>query len=222
MRNNYLRDRASRRMNSMRDGRNPYGSRGGYVSSRKTRGRDRAMDYEPYYPEHDSRMGRGRDREQYPSDYHYGGEHYGQSPRNMGYEMYGYGVGYPMHDYGMDMNYNRGGDYNDYGNDYAMEKEYEEKLDHWIKKLKARDRFHLEEQEVIKKAKEMGVRFEEFDEKEFYATYLMLVSDFKHFNPDPHAYIISAQEWLEDDDAKLKNSEKLCKYLYGIVLDEED
>ena len=42
--NRYLMDRASRR-NMSQDGRNPYGSRGGYVMSRRGRGRDRAMDY---------------------------------------------------------------------------------------------------------------------------------------------------------------------------------
>ena len=39
--NRYLRDRASRRVMIQRDGRNPYGSRGGYVTSSR-RGRDRA------------------------------------------------------------------------------------------------------------------------------------------------------------------------------------
>lgn len=48
--NSYARDMLSRRM---RDGRNPYGSRGGYISRTRPRGRDRASE--------DMARGRGRD-----------------------------------------------------------------------------------------------------------------------------------------------------------------
>lgn len=233
MKNRYLQDRASRRYNSrgMRmsdkamDGRNPYGSRGGYVmSTRRGRGRDRAMDDRNYYPEYDSRGNSGYDRGQYDSDYHYGSQHYGEHNRPMDYEMYAYGVGgmRPMFDYDM-----RGRkDYGmDYGMDYAsedMDKEYHEKLEHWIKKLKQKDRFGLPKEEVIRKAKEMGVRFEKFEELEFYAIYLMMVSDYKQLANDPHMYLALTKDWLEDDDVEMKGSEKVCAYLYSIVLGEDE
>ena len=51
--NRYLMDRASRR-NMSQDGRNPYCSRGGYLMSRRGRGRDRAMDYGNDYAEYNS------------------------------------------------------------------------------------------------------------------------------------------------------------------------
>ena len=64
--NRYLRDRANRRSMAQRDGRNPYGSRGGYVTSSR-RGKDRAyMNYDNYRGG-DNRM---RDRN-YNYDYGY-------------------------------------------------------------------------------------------------------------------------------------------------------
>jgi hypothetical protein len=89
-------------------------------------------------------------------------------------------------------------------------------------KLKKHDRFGLPKEEILKKAKEMGVKFHDFDEMEFYVVYLMMVSDFKHVANDPHYYLAMAKEWLEDDDIKRRGSEKVCAYLYTIVLGEED
>lgn len=39
---------------------------------------------------------------------------------------------------------------------------------------------------------------------------------------DPHHYIVLAKEWLEDDDVQRRGSEKLCAYLYSIVLGKDD
>ena len=105
--NRYLKDRAMRRDMNMRDGRNPYGSRGGYVSSRRGRGRDRAdmnydmdrgnrgydrgmdynYDYAKYGSEYDSRY----DREYRSQDGHYPMERHGEHYRPMDYEIYGVG-----------------------------------------------------------------------------------------------------------------------------------
>lgn len=201
MRNRYLSDRAYRRSRMSRDERNPYGSRGGYVSSRIMR--DRGMDYNYSMPEYDSRY-----------DYR-GSEYPREHSRPMQYELYGVGGMRPRMDY--DYGY-------DYGYDYAKEseKEYEKDLHEWVEKLKKYDRFGWSKEQVIQQAKDMGVKFSDYDEMEFYATYIMLMSDFKKIGNDPYIYLSMAKEFLEDDDAKLKGSEKLCAYLYTIVLGEEE
>lgn len=196
MRNKYLSDRAMRRSGRRdyrSDMRNPYGSRGGYVrDSRRGRGYDRAMDERYDYTE------RGG------SDYR-------------GYDRYdGYDEAYDR-----DYEYDR----KRYGRDYAeedMDKEYEEKLKEWIKKLKKKDRFASSKDDIIRKAQSMDVKFDRFSEDEFYAVYLMMVSDFKHVANDPHHYLAMAKEWLMDDDVELTGSDKVCAYLYTIVLGEDE
>ena len=215
MKNDYLRDKAMKRdyrRSGRRDMRNPYGSRGGYV--RDKRYDDYEMDYGYDYPERshsDYRRYDGRyDDERDYRDM----EHHREHHRPYEYEMYGVGGMRPVHQ-----------DHRDYRRDYSeedMEKEYEEKLHEWISKLKKKDKFNLPKEEVIKKAKEMNVKFTNFDETELYAVYLMLVSDFRQLSSEPHRYIAMAKEWLEDDDIARKGSEKVCAYLYSIVLGEDE
>ena len=227
MNNRYLRDRASRRMGMRRmDGRNPYGSRGGYVVSRSRRdramgdmrGNDRGMDYRHDMPEYDSRYDYRNSTDYRGGDYHMGYEQHREYSRPMQYELYGVGGMRPRMDYGYDYGYDyRGG--RDYGD---MEKEYEEELKKWIKKLQKKDRFGWSKEQVVQQAKSMGVRFEEYDEEEFFATYLMMISDFPQIANEPHTYLAMAKAFLEDDDAELKGSEKLCAYMYTIVLGKEE
>ena len=148
MRNRYLSDRAYRRSRMSRDERNPYGSRGGYVSSRRMR--DRGMDYNYSMPEYDSRY-----------DYR-GSEYPREHSRPMQYELYGVGGMRPRMDY--DYGY-------DYGYDYAKEseKEYEKDLHEWVEKLKKYDRFGWNKEQVIQQAKSMGVNFDKYDEILFVA-----------------------------------------------------
>ena len=198
MRNKYLSDRASRRMG--RDRRNPYGAKGGYVRDREdmARGRsrryDRAMDERHDYAEYDRGDYRRYDRE-YEDERDY-------------------------RDYEYDREHRR--DY-DYEEDYASEeKDYEEKLKEWIHKLKRKDRFGSSKDDIIRKAQSMDVKFDKFSEDEFYAVYLMMVSDFKHVANDPHHYLAMAKEWLMDDDVEMTGSDKVCAYLYTIVLGETE
>lgn len=196
--NRYLRDRAYRR--SMRDGRNPYGSRGGYVSSKRSMRRDRAMDMEYDYPKYDSRYDSRYSPEHRGQDYHYGYEQHREYYRPMEH---------PMYDYNM--------------RDYAhedMEKEYKEDLHEWIEKLKKKDRFGLSKEAVIQKAKDMGVNFNEIHEMEYYAMYLAMVSDYPQISNDPHLYLAMAKDFIFDDDIQVSPSEKVCIYLYKIVLGE--
>lgn len=196
MRNKYLRDRAMRRSGRrdyQSDMRNPYGAKGGYVrDSRRGRGYDRAMDERYDYAERGGSDYRRYDRE-------YRDERYNR-------------------DYEYDREYSR-------NNDYAYDgesKEYEQELKEWIKKLQRKDRFGSTKDDIIRKAKSMDVKFDNFDEDEFYATYLMMVSDFKHVANDPHHYLAMAKEWLMDDDVEMTGSDKVCAYLYTIVLGETE
>lgn len=226
--NRYLRDRANRRAMFRRDGRNPYGSAGGYVTSRR-RGRDRAdMNYDNYrdrenrmrmvqpvvmeydYARYNSRYDSRYNTDRRNQDSHYPYEQYGEHNRPMEYEMYGYGVGgiRPM-DYRYDYNY-----------DYAsedMEKEWKEHLKKWCEELKRYDRFNMPKDQIIQNAKQMGVEFDKYNEEEFLTTYYMVMSDYPQIANEPHTYIALAKDWLEDKDSKLKDSEKLCAYYYEVI-----
>ena len=68
----------------------------------------------------------------------------------------------------------------------------------------------------------MGVSFNEYEPDEFYAVYLMQVSDYPSIANEPHTYLAMAKSWLEDKDIELEPSEKLCKYMYEIVMADED
>ena len=197
MRNKYLSDRAMRRG---RDRRNPYGSRGGYVRDKESmpRGRsyDRAMDYEHDYPE-----SHRRDYRRYDREYH--------DERD-------------YRDYEYDREHRRDYDYEEDDGYDGEEKDYERKLKEWIQKLKRKDRFGSSKEDIIRKAQSMDVKFDRFSEDEFYAVYLMMVSDFKHVANDPHHYLAMAKEWLMDDDVEMTGSDKVCAYLYTIVLGETE
>lgn len=231
MTNRYL----SRRMDSRM--RNPYGSKGGYVSSRRRgRGRDRAMDNDYNYSERDSRYDSRMDSNYRMEDSHYGMERYGEYRRPMDYEMYGYAIGgmRPINDYARGGNRGRGNerysdmrDYRDYGYDYAsgdMEKEWEEEMEKWCKELKKHDKFgNMPKEEIIHQARQMGARFDDYNEKEFLTTYYMMMSDYKmDMLNSPQAYMILAKDFLEDKDSELKGSEKLCAYYYEVVKGGEE
>lgn len=248
--NRYLRDRASRRgmiqnqgrgqeqrQNRM-DGHHPHYPRKTMREMERMQmqqyPQQYPMDMEYDYAKYDSRYNSNRRGQ----DGNYPYQQYGERNRPMEYEMYGYGIGgiKPM-DYGYDYNYDyaRGGnrmrdrnyDYN-YGYDYDyasedMEKEWKEHLKKWQDELKRYDRFNIPKEQIIQNARQMGATFEDYNEDEFYTTYLMIVSDNKKSISDPHIAILQTQEWLEDDDSKLKGSDKLCAYYYEVInAGEED
>lgn len=110
------------------------------------------------------------------------------------------------------------GDYTDL--DYAaMDNDYHIELDEWCKDLKRQVRNPISKNEVLSKAEQMGVQFKEYDEKEFYVTVMMLMTDFPNIG-QPETYIAMAKQWLEDKDAELSGSEKLSAYYYTIVKGE--
>ena len=216
----------SRRMSRRRDGRNPYGSRGGYVTTRRRDRRSGRMG-EHTSPQYDSRHDYNYDS-RYDSrmDGNYPMEHEQYDYHNRPMEFYGIGGMYRP-DYRSDYRYDRRDRMydNNYYEDYAsedMEKEYEEDLHEWINKLKKYDKYGLSKEQLIQQAKNMGVKFKDYDEMEFYAVYLMMISDYPSVGGDYPIYIQMAKDFLEDEDSALKGSDKVCEYLYKIVLDEEE
>lgn len=92
----------------------------------------------------------------------------------------------------------------------------------YVEKLQYKNRFKQHSKEhVLQQAHNMGVRFEEYSEEEFYAIYLMHVSDYPTISNEYNMYIRMAKDWLEDDDIPVSPSEKVCRYLYTIVLGED-
>ena len=128
--NSYMRDYLMRRR--MTDGRNPYGSEGGYVVSRRARGdrrigRDYANDYPNRYSDSENQRLNNQREESYMRGREYDG-HYEPIEimgRFNGY--YGgaedYARGGRDYNYGEDYARGRGRDYN-YGNDYARGRDY--------------------------------------------------------------------------------------------------
>lgn len=211
-RNDYLRRRRDRRM-----GQDYARGRGRDMRRRPMRrdsrdykdynqGSGYAMDYRDYYPEPDYRDYNADPRAPYNPMVVRNDKHFGQPPRMAHFEMYGVGGMPPHYDYSSD----------------DVDKEYEKDLHHWIEKLTPKNRFKLiHKDQVIQQAKNMGVKFEEYDEHEFYAIYLMHVTDYPTISNEYNMYIRMAKDWLEDDDLPISPSEKVCRYLYSIVLGED-
>lgn len=241
-----MRDMArNRRMSGGRDGRNPYGSSGGYVSSRRPR-RDRGMnedmargmnrgnrggnrgsnDYGSYGAEYDSRM-----------DYDYGTGEYNPRDSVYGRELYGYygdtpfeiRRNYPMRDHargenrGYDYNYNR-----DYGMDYGEDETMlsKEELEEWdeelMEKFDTREKEMFKKDKVMKRAEDLSIKFDHFKPEEYYTTVIMLYSDYKKTlgTANIDIYLRLAKDWLMDDDVEMKYGEKLAAYYDNVVMAE--
>lgn len=131
-------------------------------------------------------------------------------------------------DYGMDYRMDSRRDYGDYRGDYRdyatesdygnEEEEYKKLLHEWTEKLKKKDRIKVSKEQVLRQAKNMKIEFKDFDEEEFYAIYLMHISDYPEKSNDYNYYISMAKDWLEDDDVYYKGGDKVCSYLYATVL----
>lgn len=185
--------RDSRRREYMRDRAERRISRG----MRRDRGYYPMDDYD-YAPERNRERYPRRDRSRYDDEERY--MEYDQPRKRMG-------------SYRNDMN-------RDYADD-NYDEEYENDLKDWIQKLKKKDRFNMSKDAVVTRAKEMKVEFKDFTEEEFYAVYLMQVSDYPSISNDARVYLSMAKSWLEDDDVAVDPSEKLCIYMYEIVLGED-
>lgn len=203
---NRRRDRMIDRLMSRRDGRNPYGSRGGYVTSSRGR-RDRGEDYasnrgfrvEQHYDgrgdyaySQSDNARNGRDYEhnrQYDmarGDYaDMRGRYDGHYPQGMGSTYYpieamGTFNGY----YGMPEDYGRGrgrdygeDDYGDYGENLTKDE-----LQKWnsklMKNMPEQDKQMFDKENIKQKAKQMGIQMKDFNEEELITTATMLYSDY--------------------------------------------
>ena len=196
------------------DGRNPYGSRGGYVSNRRPR-RDRDMED---YADYEGRDMRGGYRRDYERDYGDDGRGYAD------YDM-------PRSDY--EMHEMRG---RDYGMDYGMrdygEMEYgkmsHKDIEKWKKHLKNQDGTmgeHFKHDQVMQAARQIGVNPEEYGEHIFPLVMNMMYSDYcavaKKFGLDrPDFYAELAKAFLNDKDFGGEPEEKVWLY-YKCISEQE-
>lgn len=231
MRIERMRDMRSRRL-GMRDGRNPYGSRGGYVvSSRRGRDYGRMGDYgrvSEYSSKHSdmshSRPMDERDWDYGERDYEWNRDYRGDVRRvgNFEYDTY-YGDG---RDYGYDMNYDMRGRY-DYGYDYADdygENLTEEELKRWCQKMMSeldeREKQMFSKEAILQRAKNMGIQFDKFSEMEFYVNVVKNYTDHKRsIGENPDMAIKLAKDDFFDEDGQYKGSEWLAVYYDTFVED---
>ena len=138
----------------------------------------------------------------YRSDYEQSGDRHTGRVHSGTMQFYGHSTPYPV------------------DSDYAMESDYKKDLEKWVDKLKSKDKFKLGFEQTIQQAKNHGVHFSKYTELEFYAIYLAMVSDYTFLGNEIATYIKMAKAFLEDDDMAVTPSEKVCIYMYYIVMGE--
>lgn len=222
-------------MEQMRgDGRNPYGSRGGYVTSRDPRGRkdrgqydERDMDYRY---ERDNGHYRG-EYERYPYEEMRGDFEYSRQYRdgNRPNEMRGdYRGDYGEEDYRGRRRNSRGqymSDRGDYGEDMRLSKE---DMKEWEKKLTNEDGSHgahFDKEQIDQVARSIGIEPKEFGDGVLCMTVNMMYSDYcgvaKKFGVDRLEYYIElAKAFLKDKDFDGDGAEKLFLY-YTFIADSD-
>ena len=216
--NRFVKDMLMAQSRRGRDERNPYGSRGGYVSSRRPRGRDRDM--EDYgMPKGDYRRGGMPPMRDY-NDYDMRGDMIGRDYAD-----------YEMHDM-------RGRDYADYGMDYGMrdygEMEYgkmsHKDIENWKRHLKNQDGTtgeHFKKEQVMQAARQIGVNPEENCNQHIlglvmnmrYSDYCAVAKKFGLDRPDFYAEL--AKAFLNDKDFEGEPEEKVYLY-YKCIAEQED
>lgn len=126
----------------------------------------------------------------------------------------------------------------DYGRDYARggrggrdgnydEERFEDEDEKYLMEIQDGTRGpHFNMEQVMEAAKAVGIRFEDFDERELCMTVNMLYSDYCEVNKpyvsperECHYYVELAKAFLEDDDGP-EPSEKLALYYYCIAENE--
>lgn len=195
----------------IQDGRNPYGSRGGYVRS------DRRSDYEDDYA-----MRGNRDRDDYRrNDY--------RRDRNEDYNSYN-DSRMRNRDYEDDYRRDRNEDYRRDRNDYGKPKMFSHKdMETWKSMMKNEDGtrgVHFREEQVKRACEQAGIDCEEFGEDVFCLAMNMMYSDYckvaKKYGVDmPEYYADLAKAFLRDKDFDGKPEEKLYLY-YKAIVEQDD
>ena len=152
---------------------------------------------------------------------------YQVNPPTMDHRSYGNdGTTYGDHrSYGNDRtSYGDRNDYRSYGND-SRRRDYgrEDSLEVWKHRLmreideKGKQMFRMDS--FMKRAEDMGIRFERFSPEELHVTAVMLYSDFAEAlgNMPVDIYIKMAKAWLCDPDAAVRYGDKLEAYQKHIV-----
>lgn len=200
--NQFVRDMLMAQSQRGRDGRNPYGSRGGYVTSRSPRRDREMMDYG--MPKGDYRRGAMppmRDYRDYGRDY---------ADYNRDYADYGYGRDYADYgDYAM----------NDYGKSEYGKLSHED-IEKWKKSLKNQDGTmgeHFKKEQIMQAARQIGVNPEQYGEHIFPMVVNMMYADYcgvaKKFGLDrPDFYAEMAKAFLHDKDFEGEPEEKVWLY----------
>ena len=240
----------SRRM--MRDGRNPYGSRGGYVVSGRGRGRDRAMsgemrnrsgrndnmnnDYNygnnanyDYNSEYSGRQNyrdyAEHDMGRYSMDY----EQSGQSNRDYGYEQDGhYGKNfYPIEAMGTFNGYYGMGeqDYGDYGYRDGGAKLSSKDIKKWEKGLENADGTKgkkWEADQIRQVAQQHGIRFEEYSPELLTAVANMLYSDYCKVLGADMVLYVKLAKAFLEDDDFEGEPEEKAMLYYKCIVSKDD
>lgn len=204
-------------MDSRRN-RNPYGSRGGYVDSRRDyagrrmgtgpRGRD--------YGQTPFEQMQERNRYDMNQDYDYN-DYADYNDYEMDYNDYG---DYDYNDYGMDyeQDYRRGGR-RDYRSNKLEKEDYQEWIGKLMEEVDHKDSEMFKKEKIIQKAQELGIKPEGFTMDDLYLTTIMMYTD--HYktlgNANITIYVKLAKDWLIDKDVSVKGSEKLASYYENIV-----
>lgn len=198
----------------MRDGRNPYGSRGGYIVNRDPRRRDRnyEMPEEDYSYDYNQDYARGRMNRQRDMHGSYPFELMGRVGYEEMYDPYIQDMGY---------DYARGRVMRDYAEGTTLTNrelmDWSQKL---MKELEEKDKNYFKYENIEKKAKEMGMTFDKYSFDEFYTTVLMMVTDYCKTlgTANPDVYLRLAKDFLEDKDSALKYGDKLSTYYDYVVM----
>lgn len=232
-----------------KDGRNPYGSRGGYVDSQRDRNMRGDYGYNSDYnrndyAEHDYRYDYASNSQR--QDYANNRDYEQNSRRDMGTrypfnvegEFGRYDGHYPYPHYPMMYDYNM--DYRDRGRyDYRGRNDYgdmgetlgKEELEKWkkrlMKELEEKDKQFFTKEMISQKARTMGIKMDNFNEEELLVASLMMYTDYcKALKPfvgsNMEIYIAMAKAFLTDEDASVKGGEKLAVYHDCIVEGEDD
>lgn len=210
-----------------RDGRNPYGSRGGYTMDRRSinrverdydmRGRDSDRNYDMGY-NYDERI-RDRDMDYRGRDMNFdmrGGRdrEYGMDNRHYNPMMYGIGERYDYYNSRYDMEFN----------EPEKTRLTNREMKMWKKNLMNADGSREEKysmEQIIPIAQQLGIRFNEYSEDDLCMTVNMLYSDYcKVLGSDLGMYVRLAKAFLEDDDFDGTGSEKLALYYKCIASGE--
>lgn len=205
MRMTRTRDMLSRRM---RDGRNPYGSRGGYVVDRARSRYDRMGDYNSAREYGTEYSDKSYTKQGYERD-----GHYGEQPYEYGRD-YARRVGYFDYDTYEDRDYASG--------DYRLTPK---EMRMWEKRLENVDGSRggkFRQEQVMQVAQNMGIRFDEFTPELLTTITNVMYSDYADVtgSQDIAHYVKMAKAFLCDDDFDGTPEEKAYLYYKAIVEEE--